>query len=55
MPLVRVNNRQPILHMSKRMVHFNSTYETINQFTIGYMIKPSLNRNKLFREQVEND
>ena len=49
MPLVGVNNCQPILHMSKIMVHCYSTDETINQFVIGYIINPSLNCNKVFR------
>ena len=53
MPLVGVNNCQPILHMSKIMVHCYSTDETINQFAIGYMINPSLNCNKVFRVQFE--
>ena len=34
MTLVGVNHRQPILHMSKIMVHYYSTDETINQFAI---------------------
>ena len=55
MPLLGVNHIQPILHMSTRMVHCYSTDETINQFVIGYMINPSLNCNKVFRIQVEND
>ena len=42
MPLVGVNCRQPILHMSKIMVHCYTTDETINHFAIGYMINPSL-------------
>ena len=37
-PLVGVNQLQPILHMSKRMVHCYYKYESINQFAIGYMI-----------------
>ena len=53
MPLVGVNNCQPILHMSKRMVHCYSKDEIINKCAIGYMINPSLNCNKVFREQVE--
>ena len=53
MPLVGVNHCQPILHMSKIMFHCYSTDEIINKFSIGYMINPSLNCNKLFREQVE--
>ena len=35
MPLVGVNNRQPILHMYKIMLHCYSTDESINQFAIG--------------------
>ena len=53
MPLVGVNHRQPILHMSKIMVHCYSKDETINQFEIGYMINHSLNCNKVFKIQVE--
>ena len=53
MPLVGVNNCQTILHMSKIMVHCYSTDESINKFLIDYMINPSLNCDKLFREQVE--
>ena len=33
-------HRQPILHMSKIMVHCYYKDETINQFSIGYMINP---------------
>ena len=53
MPLVGVINLQPILHMSKIMVHCYSTDEIIIQFAIGYTINPSLNCNKLFIEQVK--
>ena len=52
-PLVGVNYSQPILHMSKIMVHCYSTYESINPFAIGYMVNPSLNCNRVFIEQVE--
>ena len=53
MPLVGVNHRQPILHMSMIMVHFYYIDETMNQFEIGYMINPSINCDKAFREKVE--
>ena len=53
MLLVGINNIQPILYMSKWMVHCYNTDETINQFLIGYMINPSLNCNNLYRVQVE--
>ena len=39
--------------MSKIMVICYSTDESINQFSIGYMINPSLNGNKVLRVQVE--
>ena len=52
MTLVGVNHNEPILNMSKRMVHFYTTDETINQFTIGYMINPSLKSNNIFIIQV---
>ena len=54
LPSVGVNHCQHILHMSKIMVHIYSTGDRINPFAIGYMIKPFLNVNKVFREKVEN-
>ena len=55
MPIVGVNHHIPILHTSKRMVHIYTTGKTINQFSIGYMINPSLKFNNKFIIQVEND
>ena len=49
-----LNHCQPILDIYKIMVHYYSTDETINQYSIGYMIKLSLNCNKVFRLQVKN-
>ena len=54
MPILWVNCRQPILHMSKIMLHCYTIGKTINEFAIGYMINPSLNLNNEFRTQVEN-
>ena len=53
MPIVGVNYRLPILHMSKIMVYCYTTGKTINQFAIGYIISPSLNFYNAFRTQVE--
>ena len=39
--------------MPKRMVHIYSIDDSINQFSIGYMINPSIHVNKVLREQVE--
>ena len=39
--------------MSKIMVHFYYIDYSINQFSIGHMINPSLHFNKVFREKIE--
>ena len=52
-PLPGVNHCQPIVHMSKIIVHIYSTDKHINKFAIGYIINPSLHVNKVFREKVE--
>ena len=52
--LLGVNHSQPILHMYKIFVYIYTTDKQINQFEIGYMINPTLQVNKVFREQVKN-
>ena len=47
--LVEVNHLQPILYMSKIMVHIYSENERINQFAIGFMINLSLHIINVFR------
>ena len=54
MPIVGVNHRLPILYMSKIMVHIYTTDKTVHQFSIDYMINPSLHINKMIKTQVEN-
>ena len=39
--------------MSKIIVYPYTTYKQINQFSIGYMINPSLHVNRVFREKIE--
>ena len=51
--LIGVNHRQPIIHMSKRMVYLYTIHEQINQFAIGYIINHPLHINKVFREQIK--
>ena len=53
MPIVGFSHVLPILHISKIMVNIYTTNNTIHQFAIGYMIKPSLHRNKMFKTHVE--
>ena len=40
--------------MSKTFVYITSKEKLNNQSAIGYMVKPTLYMNKVFKEQVEN-
>ena len=51
--LLGENHRLPFFHMARRFIWNNGTKRRINEFTIGYMINPSLNINKSSREQVK--
>ena len=51
--LLGVNNRLPLLHISKIFVYIDSIEKRMNKFEIVYMVKPKLNVNKAFREQVD--
>ena len=50
--LLGPNHRLPLFHMTKRFIWLEETKERINKFSIGYMINPTLDINKSFREQV---
>ena len=52
-PIVGVNHRLPILHISNRMIYIYSTEKTVHQFSIGYMINPSIHINKIFKTKIE--
>ena len=49
LPLLGVNNHQPLLHMDKTFIYINNTEKLINQFSIGYMVNPKLHVQKVFR------
>ena len=51
-PLVGVNHNQPLIQMSKIMVHLYSTDEKLNQFAIGFMINYLLHINKVLGKRV---
>ena len=53
MPILGVNHRLPILHISKRMVNIYTTGKTISPFAIGCIINTSIDFNNEFRTQVE--
>ena len=50
--LLGAYNRLPLLHMAKIYIWFEETKERINEFLIRYMINPTLNINKSFKDQV---
>ena len=50
--LLGADHRLPLFHMDKIFIRFEETKESINKFSIGYMINPKLNINKAFRKQV---
>ena len=45
-------HRLTLLHMDTCFLWLEETKEHINYFSIGYMINPTLNINKSFKEQV---
>ena len=51
--LLGANCRMPLLHMSKSYIWLEETNQRINEFSIGYMMNPNLNRNRSFRDQVK--
>ena len=54
MPLLGVNNRQPLLNISKILVYIYTTDKSFNQFEIGYIINPTLHVNKVFIENIRS-
>ena len=47
------NFRMPLLHMPKSYIWIEETNRCINEFSIGYMMNPTLNRNRVFKYQVK--
>ena len=47
------NCRMPLLHMSKSYIWIEETNQRINEFSFGYMMNPTLYKNKAFKEQVK--
>ena len=47
------NCRMPLLHMSKTYIWMEETNQRINEFSFGYMLNPTLYKNKAFKDQVK--
>ena len=50
--LLGTNHRQHLFHMAKSFIYIKETKEPINEFSIGYIINPTLNIKKTFREKL---
>ena len=51
--MLGTNFRMPLLHMSKSYIWIEETNQRINEFSIGYMMNPTFNRNRAFKDQVK--
>ena len=47
------NCLRPLLHKSKSYIWLEETNQHINEFSIGYMMNPTLNRDRAFKDQVK--
>ena len=47
------NSGLPLLHIDKFFLYIHEINERINEFAIGYIINPTLNVNKSFKDKVE--
>ena len=48
LPLLGVNHNPPLFHMYKRFIYLRNKKERIDEFSITYMVNPTLQVNKLF-------
>ena len=51
--LLGTNPRLPLSNVYKRYIWIEQTNQSINEFSIGYMMNPNFHKNKAFREQVK--
>ena len=50
--MLGTNHRLPLSHMAKSYICLKETNEHISEFSIVYLINPTLSINKYFKEQV---
>ena len=51
--MLLANFRMPLLHRSKSYIWLEETNQRINEFSIGYMTNPTLNRTRAFKYQMK--
>ena len=47
------NCRISFIYMSKRKIYIEETNQRINEFSFAYMLNPTLNKNKAFKQQLK--
>ena len=50
--MLLANCNMPLLHMSKRYIWIEEKNQRINEFSFGYMMNPTLFKNRTFKEQL---
>ena len=48
------NCRMPLLHMSKNYIWIEETNQHMDEFYSGYMLNPTLYKNKSFKDKVKS-
>ena len=51
--MLGTNCLMPLLQMSKGYIWLEETNRSINEFSIGYMMNPTLNKNRAFKYQAK--
>ena len=51
--MLGTNHRLPLTHMAKSYIWLEEKNERINEFSIGYMINPTLSINKYFKHVLK--
>ena len=51
--MLAANCCMPLLHMSKIYIWIEEKNQRINEFSIGYMMNPTLFKNRDFKDQVK--
>ena len=51
--MLGANFCMPLLHMSKSYIWLEETNQRINEFSIEYMMNPTLYNNRAFKDQVK--
>ena len=51
--MLGTNNLLPLSHTANSFIWLEEKNQRINEFSIGYMMNPNLNRNRYFKDQAK--